>query len=411
MLPKSLCLLLIFLTFNADAQWISTGGPGPGSPILSFAVSGSDIFAGSWAGEYSGGVYLSTDEGGNWIPINTGLTDSVVFAFALKSEKIFIATGNGGVFSSSNNGTTWESKNNGLSNINVRTLAVSGTNLFCGTYGGVFLSTNDGISWTAVNNGLPIDPNVPFIVSSLTLVDTYLFAGTDGYGIFLSTDNGANWLEINNGLTNTRVQCLSTIGSNIFAGTFYGVFMSTNYGATWLDTQALTGIIINSLYSTSTRVFAGFSGGGIYMGEDNGVNWTPIGEGIPNTSVNAFIVSGSKIYAGTQSGLVYQRELSEIITSTGNNSNDVPDHYNLIQNFPNPFNPSTKIQFQIPRSSLITLKIYDVIGNEVRTLVNEYREAGYYETVFNGYDLTSGVYIYKLISGGSVLTKKMLLIK
>jgi uncharacterized delta-60 repeat protein len=88
-----------------------------------------------------------------------------------------------------------------------------------------------------------------------------------------------------------------------------------------------------------------------------------------------------------------------------------PDTYNLAQNYPNPFNPSTKISWQLPVGSHQTLKIYDMLGNEVATLVNEYREAGRYEVTFDGSNLASGMYLYRLQAGSFVETKKMILIK
>lgn len=91
--------------------------------------------------------------------------------------------------------------------------------------------------------------------------------------------------------------------------------------------------------------------------------------------------------------------------------NNIPDTYDLAQNYPNPFNPSTKISWQSPVGSHQTLKIYDMLGNEVATLVNECREAGRYEVTFDGSNLASGMYLYRLQSGSFVETKKMILIK
>lgn len=90
-----------------------------------------------------------------------------------------------------------------------------------------------------------------------------------------------------------------------------------------------------------------------------------------------------------------------------------PDNYHLAQNYPNPFNPSTKITFVIPNGerNLVTLKVFDILGNEVATLVNEYREAGRYEVTFDASNLASGMYLYRLQSGSFVETKKMILIK
>ena len=95
--------------------------------------------------------------------------------------------------------------------------------------------------------------------------------------------------------------------------------------------------------------------------------------------------------------------------------NKLPTEFALGQNYPNPFNPSTKISWQSPVSSHQTLKVYDILGNEVVTLVNEYREAGKYEVVFDassaGGGLSSGVYIYKLQTANNTFIKKMTIIK
>lgn len=85
--------------------------------------------------------------------------------------------------------------------------------------------------------------------------------------------------------------------------------------------------------------------------------------------------------------------------------------YNLEQNYPNPFNPSTLINYQIPQGGMVTLKVYDAIGNEVSTLVNENQAAGSHSAIFNAGNLASGFYIYKLSSNGYISSKKMLLVK
>ncbi|AFH50501.1 Peptidase S8/S53 subtilisin kexin sedolisin [Ignavibacterium album JCM 16511] len=92
-----------------------------------------------------------------------------------------------------------------------------------------------------------------------------------------------------------------------------------------------------------------------------------------------------------------------------------PTEYKLEQNYPNPFNPTTKIRYSIPNVgtglALSTLKVYDILGNEVVTLVNEEKPAGYYEIEFNATELSSGVYFYRLQSGNFTQTKKMVLMR
>ena len=93
----------------------------------------------------------------------------------------------------------------------------------------------------------------------------------------------------------------------------------------------------------------------------------------------------------------------------------VPTEYKLEQNYPNPFNPTTKIRYSIPNVglglALTELKVYDILGNEVTTLVNEQKEPGYYEIDFNASQFASGVYIYRLQSNSFVSTKKMMVLK
>ena len=85
--------------------------------------------------------------------------------------------------------------------------------------------------------------------------------------------------------------------------------------------------------------------------------------------------------------------------------------FELEQNYPNPFNPSTKIRYSIPVAGFVSLKVCDISGKEVQTLVNEEKTAGNYEAVFNASNLPSGVYFYRLQAGNSVKTNKMILLK
>lgn len=101
------------------------------------------------------------------------------------------------------------------------------------------------------------------------------------------------------------------------------------------------------------------------------------------------------------------------ITITGKKtySNEVPAKFELLQNYPNPFNPYTYIEFFMPKDANVTLKVYDILGNEVKTLVEGHQRAGTYNIFFDGSDLSSGVYLYKLSAGDFIQTKKMLLVK
>jgi hypothetical protein len=89
----------------------------------------------------------------------------------------------------------------------------------------------------------------------------------------------------------------------------------------------------------------------------------------------------------------------------------IPEEFSVSQNYPNPFNPSTSIQFSVPAASNVVLKVYDILGREVATLVDEFTEAGNYKVDFDASALASGVYVYKFTAGSVVLTKKMMLMK
>lgn len=99
-----------------------------------------------------------------------------------------------------------------------------------------------------------------------------------------------------------------------------------------------------------------------------------------------------------------------IVTGVDNNE-PIPNRYLLLQNYPNPFNPTTMIEYEIPENDFVSLKVYDIIGNEIAELINNYQTAGKYNIAFDGKNLSNGVYIYKLTVGNYSQARKMLLLK
>jgi hypothetical protein len=112
-------------------------------------------------------------------------------------------------------------------------------------------------------------------------------------------------------------------------------------------------------------------------------------------------------HAGDTTANLDLKALTVVKQSNGN----IPKDYSLEQNYPNPFNPTTLIKYQIPESGFVSLKVYDILGNKVETLVNETESAGSYEIKFNGSDLSSGIYFYQLITSNYSATKKFMLLK
>lgn len=116
------------------------------------------------------------------------------------------------------------------------------------------------------------------------------------------------------------------------------------------------------------------------------------------------------ILSASGSSLLFGNELQKDNTNKKDASIELSS-FKLEQNYPNPFNPSTEIKYSIPVESYVRLKVYNVLGNEVATLVNEEKPAGKYSIKFNASNLSSGVYIYRLQTDYSIITKKMTLIK
>ena len=101
----------------------------------------------------------------------------------------------------------------------------------------------------------------------------------------------------------------------------------------------------------------------------------------------------------------------KIITGISKTNNELPTSFSLSQNYPNPFNPSTRIRYELPVSSKVKIMIYDILGREITTLINETRPAGRYEIKWNASRFSSGVYFYRIQAGNFVQTKKLMLLK
>lgn len=136
-----------------------------------------------------------------------------------------------------------------------------------------------------------------------------------------------------------------------------------------------------------------------------------ISEDVPDTAIIAVFIAGNGGFPNVGSKMFVDDLAWSNSTDVKDLGNGIPQNFELMQNFPNPFNPSTKIRYSIPEISFATIKVYDMLGNEVATLVDEEQAAGNYETDFNAAGLSSGMYFYTLKAGNFVETKKMLLLK
>lgn len=142
---------------------------------------------------------------------------------------------------------------------------------------------------------------------------------------------------------------------------------------------------------------------------NGGTNWRAQYSGYPLWGID--FISSDTVWAVGMLGLILKTVNGGGTVSVQNISSEVPSAYSLKQNYPNPFNPTTNIRYALPKNGMVKLVVFDALGREVETLVNESQQAGTYEAKFNGAALTSGVYFYKLSAGDFTDTKRMLIIK
>ena len=393
--------LIVSVLFNVPgfSQWVHVPGLGGGG-TKSLAVNGSNLFAGTEMG-----VYLSTDNGNNWSAINNNLPETLIWYLKVYDNKLYACTGGVDFFRTTDNGTSWSDL--GLAGENIRACTENDSGIFTGTNDdGVFRSTDDGSTWFQVNNGI-----TNTTIWSLFINEPVIFAG--GSSLYRTVDNGVNWELLTNGLPNPplNVNAFTKIDSTIYIAIGGGVYSSTDNGDNW-NNLGLNGVNVEEIYSYGTNLFAAVSSTGIYLSTDNGSNWEPINDGLPSPIYpQSFVVSGDKIFLAAWYEGLYERPLSEIILSIEDYNNGVPSNYNLYQNYPNPFNPSTSISWQSPVDSWQTLKVYDGLGREVATLVDEYKPAGINKLNWDAEDLPGGVYFYQLKAGNFTSTKKMILLR
>lgn len=455
----------VYISNNRGRSWdiantgLITGTWEWGDRIFSFNVSGNYIYVCTIAG-----IFLSTNNGLNWKSVNYGAAFATVNALAVASNNtvnntIIAGTFLSGIFLSSENGSNWVAANNGIHSIDINALAINGKYIFAGSSTGVFLSTNNGISWDSVglngkevvsllatsdsrgnsvilagtwdgafistNNGgiwISIGLSTNDVESLAVITDDStimnIYAGTRGSGIFLSTNKGASWIPKNTGLPMfSNIQNLFYHGHNLFAINEYDslLYISTDKGSSWkprLTTTSHNDIIdcltFNPESGGESDIYVGTSQG-LMVSKDNGLTWHSFNEGFTDINIRSLVISGSYIYAGGNG--VWRRPLSDFVTGVKDKKNNLPTSFSLNQNYPNPFNPTTTINYSVPKSGFVTLKVYDVLGREVTTLVNENKPIGNYSVQINASKLVSGIYFYRMQAGDFVQTKKLILLK
>ncbi|MCU0342480.1 MAG: T9SS type A sorting domain-containing protein [Ignavibacterium sp.] len=435
-MKKSKCylfsaILIFVLVTPLRAQWVETNKPALGGNVMCFWVTDTSLIAG--AGH---GIYNTTDNGDTWTELLPWTKLEFVNAFVAapteSASTILFAGGLGGVYMSTNGGTDWIAANSGLENKQVRSLAISSDEsevtitLFAGTTSGVFRSSDNGTSWTS--SGLDSVDVYALTVTKDETGRSIILAGIEpkvgiSSCIFRSTDEGVNWTAMplsTYWAGSFAIISNETNATNIFVGTYSGVYLSTDNGTNWThlnigEQRSVWTFTTSTNEMGNMNLFAGTFLGGVFLSTNNGINWTAVNSGLQydNNWIYSLEVLDPYIFAstGNPNGGIWRRPLSEMVTSVEDTSTTLPTQFRLYQNYPNPFNPSTRIKYSVAQSSKVVLKIYDVLGKEVATLINEERPIGNYEIEFDASNLSSGVYLYKLHAGNFVEMKKMILLR
>ncbi|MCZ6703302.1 MAG: T9SS type A sorting domain-containing protein [Ignavibacteria bacterium] len=253
--------------------------------------------------------------------------------------------------------------------------------------------------------------------------------------IIKTTDTGITWTDILNVGSGNRFTSLRINISDpdiLYSSSIGFLYKTTNGGEDWfhIDSALIAfepDFLISSIWvdeNTSGRLYVGLRNygnaeTGLFLTEDDGKSWKQIYDKAINI-IEADNESPRNIYCATNFGAI---QLLDTFTVTGVNevNNLIPEEFHLYQNYPNPFNPTTGIQYAVSNRQFVSLKVYDVLGSQVVTLLNEEQPAGSYEIEFSaiggsasGGDasaLSSGIYFYRLQAGSFVETKKMILLR
>ena len=370
-------------------------------------------------------IRKTTNGGMNWISMsrNFGLYPERIF---FVNEQTGFAAGGGrnntsGLMKTTNSGINWIYINNGnnfLTPIYDIKFVDINTGYLVG-FMGCYKTTNSGINWIKQSNNsgheLSISNNGMFVC----YVD-------DGGTFVLTTNGGINWIDRSN-INLNRLNTVFFINSNtgwiggrLFDYSYTDYFWkTTNAGINWISQDSSNMNRINSIFfiNENTGWAVGYKGynGQVIKTTNGGINWLIQKTGflgefstIKMTSSNEGWISSvlGKLLHTTNGGEIFIKNISQ----------DVPKYFSLSQNCPNPFNPTTKIKFDLKEEGRlkmhdVKLIVYDILGKEIATLVNETLQPGTYEVEFNGENYPSGIYFYQLKAGDFLATNRMILIK
>lgn len=381
-----------------------------------------------WAAGGNGTIIRTTNGGEEWSVLNTGIStfiydvffwnENIGWALSFPFTPPFIAK----ILKTTDSGESWKVEDYPESFIVFRTICfLDSLNGFIG--GNYIAKTNDGgISWTRVNVDSSLFSDYPVIkIKFYNEQFGYASGGSrDKAGVmWRTTDGGENWSA--QGISPDEVFDFYIIDSvNVFAlsgdpeGIYpVGIVQTTDGGINWTYTNTDFFALSFAIdFRTKSEAWSA-SGSSFLFSSDSGVNWVKV-----DTPDSAEIYDLQFIDEYTGFGSGTKGSLIRIKIDKPELPSDDSSKFFLEQNYPNPFSTSTSIMYQVSGlpsakdgSSYVTIKVYDLLGNEVATLVNELKPAGIYEVEFKPKNLSSGVYFYSLKAGDFFQTKKMIYIR
>ena len=305
--------------------------------------------------------------------------------------------------------------------------------LIAGTYR-IWRTSNGASSWSSLSGDLTGDGtgSSGAKISAITIAksnSSVIYAGCTNGKLWVTTDNGANWKERDSSLPNfwcTRI-AIDNSNSAIAYISFSGflndskVFKTTDYGKTWTNISGdLANIPVNCIFLNpyiKGHLYLG-TDLGVFSSTDDGINWIQDNDGLANVPVMdlEFRSSDTTMYAATHGRGMFLTSLSENVSSINKTTNQIPNNFEIYQNYPNPFNPTTTIQYQLPVAGNVKVIIYNITGEKVATLIDDFQQAGRHIVSWdgknnNGQNVSSGVYLYSINFRDMLQVKKMIKLK
>jgi hypothetical protein len=407
-------LLIFFVLFFTNAFSQTWNIKLDGRSVWSLAADRfNNIYAGGLTGANSR-IWKSTNSGTTWDTIYTG-SGATMWGFGFDTlgnpGNMYVANFTSGLLKSTNGGANFTILPTSLFlGKSPQGVACSKSgNIYVTTSTGFFRSTNGGVSFDTALTGLNC---LPVLVDRNNQNIVYVgvtSAGGQGIGFYRSTDNGATFSQNLNPGKNGYNILQKPDGTLYMISTTapYNFDKSTNQGLTWSTMGNMPATMRGLTYSPVYNLTFVGGNGGVYYSTNEGVTFNSLSL---TGSVTPVLFSGSKVFAGVSgstAGLYYY----DYATSISNQTTSVTSDFALYQNYPNPFNPATKIVYELKRANIVSLKIYDALGNEIKEIDNGFKSAGRHEINFNGENLASGLYFAKLNVNGNTLTNRLVLIK